>query len=157
METNETPPNLFERFNLWIQESITVKLISIGFLVLILLIPSSWILDLMQERQLRAESVMQEVSEKWSGSQTLSGPILIIPYKVRTKIDHGKDGIEIQESVQNFFLLPETLNIAGEIKPKELHRGIFDAVVYSSSISTKAQFLKPDFKSFNISEDLVLW
>src|SRR5580765_6129675 len=98
----ETQLNVFERFNLWMQESITVKLISIGFLVLILLIPSSWIQDLMQERQVRAESVMQEVSDKWSGNQTLSGPILVIPYKVKTKIDHGKDGIEVQESTEKY-------------------------------------------------------
>ena len=95
METNQTSFSILERFNQWILESITVKLVSIGFLVLILLIPSSWIQDLMNERQSRAEDVMQEVSSKWSGSQTLSGPILVIPYKVRQKIDHGKDGVEI--------------------------------------------------------------
>src|SRR6185369_3755071 len=97
METNQTPLNLFERLNQWIVESITVKLMSIGFLVLILLIPSSWIQDLMHERQSRAEEVVQEVSRKWSGSQTLSGPILVIPFRAQHKIDHGKDGIEIQE------------------------------------------------------------
>lgn len=34
------PLNLFERFNQWITESIMVKLFSIGFLTLILLIPA---------------------------------------------------------------------------------------------------------------------
>jgi inner membrane protein len=81
METNQpTTLNVFERLNLWIQESITIKLLSIGFLVLILLIPSAWIQELIQERQLRADGVIQEVSSKWSGSQTLAGPILVIPY-----------------------------------------------------------------------------
>ena len=88
METHphDQPLNLLERFNRWIEESITVKLTSIGFLVLILLIPSSWIQDLMIERQSRADDVIREVSEKWSGSQTLSGPILVIPYKAQKKI-----------------------------------------------------------------------
>src|SRR6185295_17406325 len=116
-------------------ESITVKLMSIGFLVIILLIPSSWIQDLIVERQSRAESVMQEVSAKWSGNQTVSGPILVIPYKVIKKIDHGKEGIEIQEYIEKYFLLPETLDITGEVNPTELHRGIFDAAVYSSSLN----------------------
>src|SRR3954462_1423289 len=106
METTQTPLNIFERLNRWIQESITVKLMSISFLVLILLIPSLWIQDLMHERQSRAEDVMHEVSSKWSGSQTLSGPILVIPFKVRKKVDHGKEGIEIQEYVEKYFLLP---------------------------------------------------
>jgi inner membrane protein len=38
METQHTP-GVFERFNQWITESIMVKLFSIGFLILILLIP----------------------------------------------------------------------------------------------------------------------
>lgn len=157
METKENQPNLFERFNRWMQESITVKLISIGFLVLILLIPSSWIQDLMQERQGRAESVMSEISAKWSGNQTLSGPILVIPYKVRKKIDHGKDGVEIQEYIEKYFLLPETLDIQGKVTPTVLHRGIFDAAVYASSLNINANFDKPDFQSFKIADEMVLW
>ncbi|HTH56666.1 MAG TPA: cell envelope integrity protein CreD [Cyclobacteriaceae bacterium] len=157
METKENQLNLFERFNRWMQESITVKLVSIGFLVLILLIPSSWIQELMQERQSRAESVTQEISAKWSGNQTLSGPILVIPYKVKKKIDHGKEGIEIQEYIEKLFLLPQTLDIRGEIDPTVLHRGIFDAAVYSSTLNVNSSFDKPDFQSFKIAEDMVLW
>src|ERR1041385_5598083 len=157
METKENQPNIFERFNRWIQESIMVKLISIGFLVLILLIPSSWIQDLMQERQARAEGVMQEISSKWSGNQTLSGPILVIPYKVRKQIDRGKDGIEIQEYIEKYFLLPETLDIKGEINPTVLHRGIFDAAVYSSTLNINANFGKPNFQSFKIPAEMILW
>lgn len=40
METENVPPlNVFERFNRWIEESITIKLFSIGFMVLLLLLP----------------------------------------------------------------------------------------------------------------------
>lgn len=159
METNQQPSplNIFERFNLWIQESITIKLMSIGFLVLILLIPSGWIQDLIQERQLRAEDVIQEVSSKWSGSQTLSGPILVIPYKVQEKIDKGKDGIEIREYIQRYFFLPEKLDINGQVAPSILHRGIFDVAVYSSTLNVQSTFTKPDFEKLNINNTMVLW
>jgi inner membrane protein len=157
METNQTSFNFFERLNRWIQESITVKLLSIGFLVLILLIPSSWIQGLMSERQMRAEEVTQEVSSKWSGTQTLSGPILVIPFKAQKKIDHGKDGIEVVDYVEKYFLLPETLDVQGDIDPTVLHRGIFDVAVYTSSLNVKANFNKPDLKSFGISNNAVLW
>jgi len=157
METNQTSFSILERFNQWILESITVKLVSIGFLVLILLIPSSWIQDLMNERQSRAEDVMQEVSSKWSGSQTLSGPILVIRCKVQQKIDHGKDGVEIQEYIQKYFLLPEMLDVSGDVDPTVLHRGIFDAAVYTSALKIKANFNKPDFASLSIPNDMVQW
>lgn len=157
METQPTTLNIFERINQWIEESITVKLLSIGFLVLILLIPSSWIQDLMQERQLRADGVMQEVSAKWSGSQTLSGPILVIPYKVQEKIDRGKDGIEIREYTQKYFFLPEKLDVTGQVTPETLHRGLFDVAVYNSSLDIKSNFTKPDFAALNVSDNNVLW
>jgi inner membrane protein len=156
MEPNQSL-NVFERLNRWIEESITIKLLSIGFLVLFLLIPASWIQDLIQERESRAESVIDEVSGKWSGSQTLSGPILVIPYKVQEKIDRGKEGIEIIERTEKYFFLPEKLSVTGEVSPEVLHRGIFDAVVYSSALNVSSAFKKPDFAKLNIAEQNVLW
>lgn len=156
METN-TAPNLFERLNNWIKESITIKLMSIGFLVLILLIPSSWIESLIVERQIRSESVIQEISSKWSGEQSIVGPILVIPFIQREKIDKGKDGIEIRESVEKAFFLSEKLSIAGKVIPQILHRGIFEAAVYESELDLAATFGTPDFQKLNIAVADVLW
>src|SRR5260370_196978 len=137
--------SILERLNNWIRESITIKLLSICFLVLILMIPSTWIDSLINERQARAESVIDEISDKWSGKQTISGPVLVLPFTQREKIDKGKDGIEIREWTEKSFFLPNELNVQGDIKPEILHRGIFEAVVYESQIKMKAQFEKPDF------------
>lgn len=157
METLIQPQNILERFNRWIQESIMVKLFSIGFLILILLIPSSWIQDMIVERQLRAEQVMTEVADKWSGTQTISGPVLVIPYRKQEIIDHGKEGKEIREYVEKAFFLPEDLDITGTIKPETLHRGIFDAVVYESPMEIKSSFARPDFKTLSIADEMVIW
>ncbi|MBX2965719.1 MAG: cell envelope integrity protein CreD [Cyclobacteriaceae bacterium] len=149
--------NLPDRFNQWLKESITVKLASIGFLILVLLIPAAWIASMIEERQQRAESVIAEVSDKWSGNQTLSGPILVVPYKHRETIKIDKDQVEIKESTRKSFFLPETLDINGTVSPEKLSRGIFDAVVYESSFNMKAVFSKPDFKRLEIAEDMILW
>ena len=157
METIVQPQNLLDRFNKWIQESIMIKLLSIGFLIIILLIPSSWIQDMIVERQQRAGQVIQEVADKWSGNQSISGPILVIPYRKQEIIDRGKEGKEIKEHIEKAFFLPEQLDINGDVKPEILHRGIFDAVVYESALQIKSTFSKPDFKNLSISEDMVLW
>jgi inner membrane protein len=149
--------NLLERFNNWLKESVTIKLLSIGFLVLILMIPSSWIETLVNERQARAESVIAEISDKWSGRQTISGPVLVLPFIQREKIDKGKDGIEIREWTEKSYFLPQELNIDGEINPERLRRGIFDAVVYESKLKLKAQFANPDFQKLNINLNDVMW
>ena len=157
MEAIAQTQSLLDRFNKWIQESIMIKLISIGFLILILLIPSEWIQDMIVERQQRAGEVIQEVSDKWSGSQSVSGPILVVPYRKQEIIDHGKEGKEIKEHIEKAFFLPEQLDIKGTVKPEILHRGIFDAVVYESALQVQATFNKPDFKDLTISEEMILW
>lgn len=156
----ETTPNLFERFNQWITESIMVKLFSIGFLILILLIPASWIESLIQERQGRAQEVINEVSEKWSGDQTLSGPVIMIPFtKIETikRWNDGKQIEELKETVHKAYFLPETYTVKSKVKPEVLHRGIFDVAVYESDISMNATFTSPDFSTWNIPDEQVHW
>jgi inner membrane protein len=143
----ETQENFFQKFNNWLRESVMVKLGVITFLVLILLIPSSWIQSIMTERQYRVEEVMNEVSQKWSGPQRISGPILMIPYYRTITTKTGTT--EIKERV---YILPEQLKVKAELKPEVLNRGIFDAVVYHSNIQTQAKFVQPDFKDLNIDE-----
>lgn len=150
-------PNVFERLNNWIKESVTIKLMSIGILVLILMIPSSWIESLIYERQSRAESVISEIASKWSGEQTITGPVLVIPFTKREKIDKGKEGIEIREWEEQAFFLPEQLNVESKVEPQILHRGIFEAAVYESQISVSSEFSKPDFEKLGVEQEDVLW
>src|SRR5690606_3644008 len=101
--------------------------------------------------------VMNEVAGKWSGSQTISGPVLVIPYKKQEIIDRGKEGVETREVIENAFFLPEQLTIDGDVSPEILQRGIFDAVVYKTSLQIKSEFNKPDFKRLNIPAENVIW
>lgn len=156
MENKQTL-TLLERLGQWVQDSIMIKLMSIGFLVLILLIPSSWVESIINERQYRADDVVREITDKWSGAQTLTGPVLIIPYKRYETIDRGKFGIETHEYIEKAYFLPEELSINGDVKPQILHRGIFDAVVYESALLATSTFKAPDFKTLNIKEENVLW
>jgi inner membrane protein len=157
METSTVSTGILERFNKWIQESIMIKLMSIGFLIIILLIPSSWIKDMISERQERAEEVIDEVNEKWSGNQTISGPIIVVPYRKQEIIDHGAAGKEIKEHTEKAFFLPVTLDITGTVNPEARNRGIFETVVYKSSLQIKSTFQKPDFKSLSIADEMIEW
>ena len=160
MESPTSPnfvTNYVERFNTWLQESVMIKLFSIGFLILILMLPASWIEELVRERQSRATEVLQEVSDKWSGAQTLSGPILVIPFIKEFVIDRGKEGIEIRQETHKAYFLPDDLKIKGQVDPMKLSRGIFDATVYKWAMDVNATFTKPDFTSLKIKPELVQW
>jgi inner membrane protein len=161
METQPTPNlSVFERFNQWITESIMVKLFSIGFLILILLIPSSWIEDLIRERQYRADEVIREVSDKWSGPQMLSGPVVRIPFIKKEKVKtwhEGKQVEEIMETEHYAYFLPEDYRVKSDITTEVRKRGIFEVVLYKSNIDMQAQFDVPDFSTWNIPDTQVYW
>jgi len=155
---NLTPQlGIIERFNRWLQESVMIKLASIGFLMLILLIPGSWINEVIEERQERSLSAMQEVSDKWSGPQTISGPILVVPFIVKEIIDKGKEGKEIREHIEKAYFLPQSLHVKGVVMPEKRSRGLFDVVVYQSDLNVNATFTAPDFKSLDADTDAIQW
>src|SRR5690606_40783610 len=51
----------------------------------------------------------------------------------------------------------EQLSITGQVEPEVLRRGIFDAVVYRSAVSTRATFKTPDLEALDVSPEHVQW
>ncbi|QXV65777.1 cell envelope integrity protein CreD [Mucilaginibacter sp. 21P] len=154
---NEEQPSAFRGFMNWLQESVTVKLIFIGFLILVLLIPSALINDLIFERSARQSQVVKEIADSWSGDQTIKGPVLVVPYKRYFKaIDNDKKEVT-KEVTENLYLLPENLKMDAAVKTDKLHRGMFDAVVYNSQVKVSGNFGKPYLAALSLTPDQLLW
>lgn len=133
-----------------------IKLLAIGFIMLILLIPKSMISSLVRERATRRDSAISEVSYKWGNPQTLTGPVLSIPYKKYSTIK--KDGKEEKtEEISYAYFLPTDLNIGGAVEPETLKRGIYEVVVYKGLLDFKGEFKRPDFSKWDIKDEDVLW
>jgi len=69
--------------------------------------------------------------------QSVVGPVLIVPYRYRyrtrktVEIDGKLRQRDVTETATaNAYFLPDELNIDGDVRPKKLHRGIFEAVVH---------------------------
>ena len=77
--------SFFERANNWLQNSITMRIFTIGILILLLLIPVSMVESLIREREYRLESAINEVSAKWGDPQTITGLIVTLPYYTYSK------------------------------------------------------------------------
>ncbi|MBU8893876.1 MAG: cell envelope integrity protein CreD [Bacteroidales bacterium] len=136
----------------WFKNSITIKFIIIGLLILIMLIPAGMIKTLIIERNSLRDNVVSEVSYKWGNPQTIAGPIITIPYKT-----YFKNDAEIIEQINYAYFLPENLQIDGEINPEIRYRGIYKVIVYNTLLNFKGKFLKPDFSKWNIPERDILW
>jgi len=159
LEMNSTESNPtnngsgFHRLSQWLKESLAVKLFSIGFLVLMLIIPNAMIKDLIRERQSRQEEVKNEVSHSWGGSQAIQGPVLTVPYSTWTAYDDGKR----TEERHTAYFLPQNLKVDGDLKHQLRKRSIFDVVLYQAGITLSGEFQQLDFQALNLTSADVHW
>lgn len=130
-----TDNNLFEKINLLIKNSVSLKLVIITVLTLLLMIPTSMIQSIIQEREKLNNEVSNEVSSKWAEKQQINGPVLTIPLTYEIEEDNKKFTL-----IKYWHLLPESLNINGEVTPEKLKRGIYEVVVYKSLLDVSGTF-----------------
>lgn len=145
--------SFFDKFNDWMRSSLTIRVLSIGFMILILLIPTSMIQSLIKERQYRSDDAFREVSSVWGEIQTITGPVVTIPYK-KYYVNEKK---EVYTQTEYAHFLPNKLEIYGEIEPEKRHRGIYDVVVYTTKLNFKGSFNNIDFSEWKIKKGDILW
>ena len=147
-----------EKANAWLKASISIRLLTIGLLILLLLIPVSMVQDLIKERYERQEEVRKEVSDKWGSAQTLLGLVLTVPYTTSSKV-YNNDGERVKwvESRAYAHFLPEQLTIEGEIMPEMRYRGIYEVTVYRSKLKLSGVFSPPNFEDWEIPAEDILW
>ncbi|MCB0452619.1 MAG: cell envelope integrity protein CreD [Aequorivita sp.] len=150
------------KFSNWMRNSITARMLVVGFLLLVLLIPLEFVKSLINERAYRQEEVVREINEKWGNEVLLSGPIVKIPYKVisEEKIFNEKSNsyyTKTKETVENAYFFPDKLNITSNVDTKPLNRSIYESVVYSAAIDVKGNFPIIDFSDTDIPEENILW
>jgi inner membrane protein len=124
----------------WLRRSMTMRALLVAVLVLLLLIPLSMVQDLVREREARKDDVVREVGATWGQSQTITGPMISVPFSSSVKVDLGNGRTEMRDMTQYAHFLPEELDVATVLDPEKRHRGIYDVVVYKGHISIKADF-----------------
>lgn len=128
-EENGNKKSIIERY------SMTVKLLAIGFLTLLLLIPLGMIRGLINERKYTQSSAVQEITSKWSGEQIVTGPCIVIPYTQERIVNDKREMF-----TRNLLLLPEVLDVQTNTVVEKRKRGIYDASVYKAEIGLTGAF-----------------
>jgi inner membrane protein len=145
--------------------STIIKLIGVGLLVLLLLIPLGMITGVLNDRLMRRNEAVADITSSWGKEQSIIGPVLIIPYQYRfktTKDVPDKKGKmerrEVEETALAWaYFLPESLNVSGDVQTQMLHRGIFEAAVFRAQVTVAGKFAQPDFAAFKIDIKDVQW
>jgi len=143
-----------------ISNSTVLKLFVILFLSLLLLIPLTLISDLIEERKTREQNVSEDIALNWGQEQVISGPVLAIPYSetIQKPAEKVNDATALEyKQTKWIFILPQSANISTDISPQQLSRGIYNSVVYNSSISIDGRFNKIDVTKLEIPAERIDW
>lgn len=143
-------------------QSSTAKMIMVGLLTLVLLIPLEFVKNLITERALRQEEVITEINEKWGENVFLYGPILKVPYTYYEETisinEKTKETIKQRKANVEFaYFFPEELKAKSNVNTKVLNRNNYESAVFSSKIKFNGSYIRPDFSSKNIANENIQW
>jgi len=141
----------------YIQSSVFLRVVLIGFVILLLQIPISMIDSQITARQETKREAVSDITSKWGRKQTVIAPRLIVPF---TEIKQWRDDKNKTHTsrIKHFAtFLPENLTIQARTSNEVRKRGLFEVPVYQSNISISGTFNKPIFDRWSDKPELIHW
>ena len=140
-----------------------LKIAGIGLMILLLHIPLFLTHGVLIERQGLQRQTVAEISGIWGGQQVVTGPVLAVPYAYKTQVIRSKvvagKAVQVEETdlaAATAYFLPEALKVDGSVAPEVRHRGIYNAVVYGTTLRLAGNF-QPDFAAAGIEAERIDW
>lgn len=157
-----TPRKQQNRFGQWLRTSVTARMLMVGTLVLVLLLPLSYINNLINERAFRQKDVVNDINKKWGNHVLVYGPILKLPYKsyseTNTYNEKTKTYTKTTKTHINYaYIFPEQLNANATVNSKTLKRGNFESAVFTSKMEFSGHYVPVSLKDKGIDSTDVLW
>ncbi|GMV29398.1 MAG: hypothetical protein AMXMBFR59_15230 [Rhodanobacteraceae bacterium] len=119
--------------------SFTLKVLGIGALALLMLIPLLQVQGLVDERSGLRDQAVAQVASRWGEAQTVGGPVLALMYPQRWKTDQGWT-----ERTATRLVLPVALDIDTRLRTATRAYGIYATPVYTAGITMNARFESED-------------
>jgi inner membrane protein len=140
-----------------------LRWVALGGLLLVLQWPLDQIDTVVRDRQQRRDQAAAEVALHFGLAQTVTGPILTIPYRI-WRTDEERDGNGKKKRITTWRLgyahfLPAELRFAASVSPEIRRRGLFEIPVYTADVAVGGRFDPPDaaFRSWSVAADDILW
>lgn len=161
METQQHPPQQ-NKFGNWLKTSISARMLMVGLLVIILLIPLSYISNLINERAYRQQDVVNEINQKWGNNVLVYGPILKLPYKTYTETKTFNEKTktyfkETQTHIKHAYVFPEQLNAVVDVNSKTLKRGNFESAVFTTQMDFAGHYIPVNLTAKGIKQEDIIW
>ena len=124
--------------------NLLIKMLTIGGLMLVLVVPLLMIQGKISERESEAWQVGDQIARQISGEQQLGGPMIVVPRTVRSwseKPDcEGSGCMTVRHHIELDSLIPDSLSLDGDMQTEMRYRGIYGVPVYRTLLHLEAVF-----------------
>jgi inner membrane protein len=122
----------------------TAKVLGIGLLALLMLLPLWKVQSLVDERQGMRQAAINQIAQGWGGEQVLGGLVLAVP--TRQRVDSGVNGIrELQDTT---VILPDAASMDIAMTVDKRRYGIYGAPVFVSTVQLRGRFRPEDIAQY---------
>jgi len=141
-----------------VRRSSLLKVAGIAILVLLMLIPMAMTRGVIHDRSSVNSEARYEIMRSWGNEQTLSGPMLVVPYKALVRERYGDQFTGNRISIDSeAYLLPETLRIHADMQTEIRYRGIHEFPVYTATTVIEGTFSAPSVGGLGIDSADIDW
>lgn len=136
------------------------KLVVIILVAMLLAVPLFTVWLLVYDRESQSQAALTSIAEGWAGPQTVSGPLLVIPYRAEIEESVEENGRTVRRArvgLRELVLAPAALALETDIAPERRSRSIYEAVVYRARLSGRARFALPaDLERYGVAREALL-
>jgi inner membrane protein len=122
------------------------KLVLAIVVAFVLTIPLFSIYLLAYDRESQSREAATSITAGWGGAQTMSGPLLVIPYRAtatETVVQNGQSITRTNQVMRELTLAPEAVDVSTDVRPEVRKRSIYEVVVYDAKVQGRARFAFP--------------
>jgi inner membrane protein len=141
------------------------RAIGILLLTLLMLIPIAMVGGVVDERQTYYHGVLDEIARSWGSDQALMGPVMVIPFTVKTETEEevtdeqGRKRTisKTHRALHHAHFLPKDLSIDADLTEQFRARSIYSALVYDADVALTAKFESFDVQSMSENIETTHW
>ena len=123
------------------------KLFWAGLIGAVLIVPLIMVYALVYDRETQSQTAQEAITAGWGGAQTVTGPLLVIPYMQTVTTTETVDGVARSSTTpqrRELFVSPTEQRLDTAIDPDRKGYAIYETVVYDAAMAGTARFDLPD-------------
>ena len=138
-----------------------IKLLLVGVIGFVLMVPLMLIYALVWDRQSQSETAQNSINAGWGGEQVIAGPVIVVPFRTtqtqNEEVD-GKTTTRVVEVEKYLYISPTENRVTTAVKPEERKKSIYRSVLYEAQVSGAAKFELPaDLPRFGVTRERLQW